>query len=237
MPEFVAPDREDVIAAVIAAHPEINTRDEDSPDGRARILDYAIERLNKEPAPEGAHTSNPWGRKARRRIDPSDPSTGTDLNTDGLTLLLRGGDRFEIIDVISGNTGGSSWHNYGAFAQGENGYWAPGLPVTEDPRPKPGPVPRPQPDPEKPPREVIVYREKPPALDYWQQMALSTAIIAELVGNPSSPYRNRKGTVFNFEAIGQVVSHLIWKVQEEGYPVQAALDNARRRARGEQGDE
>lgn len=236
MPAFVAPDREDVIAAMIAAHPEINTRDEDSPEGRARILDYAIERLNREPAPEGAHTTDPWGRKARRRIDPNDAATGTDLNTDGLTLLLAGGDRFEIIDVIDGGSGKSSWHNYGPFRQGQNGYWAPGLPVSDD-RPKPGPVPRPEPKPDEPAREVIVFRDKPPALDYGQQMALSTAIIGELVSHPASPYRNAKGTAFNFEAIGQVVSHLLWKVQEEGYPASAAIDNARRRARGEQGDE
>lgn len=239
MPEFVAPDRESVIAETIAAHPDINTRDEDSPGGRARILDYAIERLNREHRAnpiEGAFEIDPWGRKARQRIDPSDPTTGINLNTDGLTLLLAGGRKFEIMDVIDGTSGKSSWHNYGAFLQGENGYWAPGIPITND-RPTPGPVPRPQPKPEDPPREVIVFREKPPALDYGQQMALSVDIIRELTSNPVSPYRNRKGTSFNFEAIGQVVSHLVWKVQEEGYPVSAAIDNARRRARGEQGDE
>lgn len=222
---FVAPDAQSIIDDVMRDHPEINTRDEESPEGRARILDYAIARLNKEhredPIP-GAAADDPWGRKARRRLDESDPSTGVNLNTDGLTLLLEDG-RFEIIDVIDGGSGKSSWHNYGAFDQGANGYWAPGKPV-DDERPKPGPVPRPKPDPEQP---APAPKPAPNPLDYGQQLGLAREI-ATVLGNG-----RYKGS---YAGIGEVIGHLLWKVCEEGYPVQAAIDNANRRARGEEAD-
>lgn len=211
-----APVSKRVIEEVMRDHPEIDTFDEEGVNGRARILDYACARLNK------PGQTTPWGRKARRRLIEDDPTTGVNLNTDGLTFLRADG-RFEIIDVINGTDGKASWHNYGPFEQGANGYWAPALTVDE--REKPGPVPRPEPKPNEPSKPV----PSAPRLDYLGQLALAAAIV-EILGKPGSTH------VGNFIAIGQVVGHLVWKVQFEGYPVQHAIDNANRRARGEEGD-
>lgn len=105
---LIAPNRLEVVADVIAAHPEINACDEVA---RGTIVDYAAQRLN---AAEGKTI---WGRKSRN-------SAGTDLNTDGLTFKRPDG-RFEIYDAISGGTCKATWEGYGPFRQGENGYWVP----------------------------------------------------------------------------------------------------------------
>lgn len=209
-----APVSKRVIEEVMRDHPEIDRHDEEGPRGRQRILDYACARLNR------PGQSTPWGRKARERIDADDPSTGINLNTDGLTFLRADG-RFEIIDVISGVDGSATWDHKGVFEQGSNGWWAPALSVDE--RDKPGPVPSPGPRPDPP------MGKTQPRLTYSQQLDLCRAL-ARVLGAPTSRYQGHP------EAIGEVVGHLLWKVQFEGYEVQHAIDNANRRARGEEAD-
>ena len=212
-----APMAISVMRRVISEHPEIDSRDEESPNGRARLLDYACATLNK------PGQNKPWGRKARQRVVEDDETTGINLNTDGLTFLRDDG-RFEIIDAISGVDGTATWDHHGVFEQGENGYWAPALSV-DDTREKPGPVPRPQPKPEEPQKPV----PSQPAHDYRAQLAVCEGI-GDVLGARGSRYQG------NTRAIGQVIGHLLWKVQFEGYAIQAALDNANRRARGEEAE-
>jgi hypothetical protein len=105
-----APQSQATVAAVAAAHPEIDRCDEVT---RGAIVDYAAQRLNVgRPAPV-------WGRKSRN-------AQGTDLNTDALTFKRSDG-RFEIYDVLSGAPPcGAQWDGDGhAFAPGENGFWVP----------------------------------------------------------------------------------------------------------------
>lgn len=54
--------------------------------------------------------------------------------------------------------------------------------------------------------------------------------IGEILGVEGSPY------VGNAAAIAECVGHLVWKVQFEGYGVEAARENARKRAKGEAAD-
>lgn len=118
--ELMAPMKIKVVIDVLREHPEINMLDEDSPTGRARILDYVCDRLG----------GKPWGRKARRE-------DGSHKNTDGLTWLRPDG-KFEIYDVLNGfdpdpndpdMANWASWAGHGPFSPGENGWWAPHEPV------------------------------------------------------------------------------------------------------------
>lgn len=114
--QHLAPNRLAVVADVLRAHPEINACDEDSLDrGRAAIVDWAAQRLNK------AEGRVVWGRKSRGRPT---GDRAENPNTDGLTYLRPDG-RFEIVDAIVGATCKENWENLGPFAPGENGYWAP----------------------------------------------------------------------------------------------------------------
>lgn len=112
-----APNKQLVVQAVIDAHPDINSCDEDSPtQGRALLVDWAAQRLN---AQDGTRR---WGRKSRGKPN---GDTAVNPNTDGLTFLRSDG-LFEIYDVVIGAAPcGSSWEGHGPFKQGENGYWAP----------------------------------------------------------------------------------------------------------------
>lgn len=215
-------NRIDVARRVFAAHPEIDRMDEEA---RGRAVDYLAIELNaleKERRTVGAATADPWGRKARQRRDSEDPASGFNKNTDGLTFLRADG-RFEIIDCISGANGEATWDHAGIFSQGENGYWAPPDPVEPvEERPNPGPVPRPAPVPTPPARPEY-------ALDYGETLAL-TKKIADTLGKKGSRYRD------NYAAIGEVIGHLMIKVEREGYSVEAAIDNASRRARGEEAE-
>lgn len=115
-PLMNAPNRIDVVRAVLEAHPEIDARDEDSLDGgRAVIVDWTAQRLNT------AEGRTVWGRKSRGRPN---GDRAVNPNTDGLTYL-RGDGQFEIYDVISGIDGSATWEGYGPFTPGENGWWAP----------------------------------------------------------------------------------------------------------------
>jgi hypothetical protein len=96
-------------------HPHINPC-EDSEQGRGTLVDWAAQRLNKR---DGVVR---WGRKSRG--EPHD-GVAVNPNTDGLTYLRTDG-RFEIIDAFNGSPPcEATWHNYGSFAPGENGWWAP----------------------------------------------------------------------------------------------------------------
>lgn len=111
-----APDREAVVAAVIASHPTIDACDEASTDtGRALLVDWAAQRLNRD---DGRIR---WGRKSRGAPD---NGIAVNPNTDAITFLRDDG-RFEIYDVINGRTCTASWVGYGPFRQGENGWFAP----------------------------------------------------------------------------------------------------------------
>lgn len=114
--ERQAPNAQGTVAAVIAAHPEIDACDEVR---RGAIVDYAAQRLN-------ARGLVVWGRKSRGRPN---GTVAVNPNTDGLTYLRSDG-RFEIYDAIAGKTPsspacGATWEGYGPFSPGENGYWAP----------------------------------------------------------------------------------------------------------------
>lgn len=111
-----APNHMATVAAVKAAHPEINTCDEDSLDkGRAAIVDWTAQRLNKD---EGRVV---WGRKSRGKVV---NGVADRPNTDGLTYLRSDG-TFEIIDAFNGGDCSPAWESAGYFEQGSNGYWAP----------------------------------------------------------------------------------------------------------------
>jgi hypothetical protein len=107
-----------MVAAVRAAHPEVNPCDESSlTSGRALLVDWAAQRLN---ARDGQVR---WGRKSRGK--PSPDGKADRPNTDALTFLRPDG-LFEIYDVISGGAPcNATWTGYGPFKPGENGYWAP----------------------------------------------------------------------------------------------------------------
>jgi hypothetical protein len=122
---FEAPNQYNLVAAVMAEHPEINTRDEVK---RERILPLILRKLG----------GFPWGRKSRNPV-------GTDLNTDAITYR-RQDNLFEIYDVINGSTGGAAWDAYGPFKDGENGYFV--TQPTSEPQPDPTPVPIPDPVPD-----------------------------------------------------------------------------------------
>jgi hypothetical protein len=144
-----APNEKATVARVMAAHPEIDTKDEAT---RGRILDYVIAELG----------GKPWGRKARNK-------DGSNLNTDVLAYLRADG-RFEMYDVISGSSGGASWSGptKGPTVQGTNGWWAPGVPVptTPDPGDPPDPV-------EPPAVEPLLHQQ---LLVLLQMHALLTSI-------------------------------------------------------------
>jgi hypothetical protein len=112
--QLQAPKAAATVAAVIAAHPEINSCDEVA---RAILVDWAARRLNSHlPAPV-------WGRKSRGK--PTATGVAVNPNTDGLTFLRPDG-QFEIYDVISGSPPcGATWDGFGPFEQGANGWWAP----------------------------------------------------------------------------------------------------------------
>lgn len=129
-----APNHKAFVQRVFDAHPYINMLDEESPSGRALAVNYAAIELNKQGPINGV--VNPWGRKARHRRDASDPSSGINHNTDGLTLLRPDG-CFEIVDAVVGSTGRATWDIHGPFAQGANGFWSPPLPVSGAPSPVP----------------------------------------------------------------------------------------------------
>jgi hypothetical protein len=146
-----APNRKSVIVAVIAAHPEIDTRDENSLDkGRAAITDWTAQRLNRETG------RRVWGRKSRGKPT---GDVAVNPNTDGLTYLRSDG-RFEIIDAINGGDGTAAWENNGAFAAGENGYW---VPPQLGPEPTSGgePAPTPQPPSGLPTLDQWIHGEYP----------------------------------------------------------------------------
>jgi hypothetical protein len=104
-----------MVQLVREQHPHINPC-EDSEQGRGTLVDWAAQRLNKR---DGVTR---WGRKSRG--EPHD-GVAVNPNTDGLTYLRTDG-RFEIIDAFNGSPPcEAAWHNYGSFAPGENGWWAP----------------------------------------------------------------------------------------------------------------
>lgn len=122
--QLTAPNARATVQAVMAAHPEINTCDENQ---RGAIVDYAAQRLNK------AAGAVVWGRKSRT-------AQPTDLNSDGLTFKRADG-QFEIYDAISGVPPcGATWDGFGPFAQGGNGFW---VPPQLGPEPGSGPPPPP----------------------------------------------------------------------------------------------
>lgn len=132
--QLTAPNAKATVAAVIAAHSEIDSCDEIA---RAAIVDYAAQRLNRGAGREV------WGRKSRGK--PTHAGIASNPNTDGLTFLRPDG-KFEIYDVISGAPPcGASWDGFGPFAQGENGWWAPPQlgdePGASTPPPPPPPPP------------------------------------------------------------------------------------------------
>jgi hypothetical protein len=112
-----APNKEGVVKAVMAAHPEIDRCDESSLDkGRALIVDWTAQRLNAEAG------RVVWGRKSRGRVVNGKADRP---NTDGLAFLRSDG-RYEIYDVVSGSRPcNSTWGEHGPIVQGENGWWAP----------------------------------------------------------------------------------------------------------------
>lgn len=115
-----APMAKATVAAVIAAHPEVNSCDEESlTTGRALLVDWTAQRLNT------AQKTTRWGRKSRGKVI---DGRADRPNTDGLTYLRDDG-QFEIYDVVAGDTGagrcGATWDGHGPFAQGANGWWAP----------------------------------------------------------------------------------------------------------------
>ncbi len=99
-----APNKLDVVRAVMAAHPEIDRMAEVV---RGKITDYVVLTLG----------GRPWGRKDRDK----DPNNNNNSD-DALCYLLSDG-RFEIYDIISGGDGSASWDYKGTFADGENGYF------------------------------------------------------------------------------------------------------------------
>lgn len=111
------PNKQAVVQAVMDAHPEIDRCDEDSLDkGRAAIIDWAAQRLNK------AEGRVVWGRKSRGRVVNGKADRP---NTDALTFLRSDG-RFELVDAVSGSAPcNATWGDHGVFAQGANGFWAP----------------------------------------------------------------------------------------------------------------
>ena len=116
--KFLAPNELATVEAVIAAHPEIDTKDEDSLDkGRAVITDWAAQRLNKK------YGKVIWGRKSRGR--PTADGKADRPNTDSLTYLRPDG-LFEIYDIITGGSGKATWGpTEKVWKGGENGYWCP----------------------------------------------------------------------------------------------------------------
>lgn len=82
------------------------------------------------------------------------------------------------------------------------------------------PLPLPVPVPPQPARPRFGYEIHTPLC----------AEIAGILDSEGSPYRG------NGRAIGECVGHLVWKVQFEGYPIEAARENARKRARNEPAD-
>lgn len=89
----------------------------------------------------------------------------------------------------------------------------------------PDPIPQPDPPPLPPPTP----KPAKPAHPYTVQTPLAREI-GKLLDVPGSPYED------NGEGIGEVVGHLLWKVQFEGVSLDAVRENARRRARGEAAD-
>lgn len=114
--QLQAPHERATVAAVKAAHPEVNTCDEVA---RGAIVDWTATRLNTKAG------RVLWGRKATRKPEASGAAP---VNTDALTYLRTDG-KFEVYDVISGSKPacGASWQvptkalsNNGK----ENGWWA-----------------------------------------------------------------------------------------------------------------
>jgi hypothetical protein len=149
-----APNQKATVARVMAAHPEIDLTNEAT---RGRILDFIAAELG----------GKPWGRKARNK-------DGSNLNTDVLAFLRADG-RFEMYDVISGGSGGATWigPKKGPTKQGDNGWWAPALPVPADVEPDPDPIDPPPPPPPPPSSAATVDLQK-------QQLTLLFEIIAQL---------------------------------------------------------
>jgi hypothetical protein len=131
VPELQAPNMLKVIRAVFAAHPEIDTKNEET---RGPILDHVCVGLN------GPGRDKPWGRKAREK-------DGGNKNTDAI-VYLRADGLVEIYDIIDGNTGEAMWGapKNGPRKDGTNGWWAAAEAVV-------GPPTQPPPTPEPPPNE------------------------------------------------------------------------------------
>jgi len=122
----IAPNRLDVVHAVIAAHPEIN-RLSDGPfaPNRGGITQLVAQQLGF-----------PFGRKSRDQSQ-------TNLSDDALCYRLQD-NRFEIYDILSGGDGSGQWNYVGTFADGENGFFV-SVSAAPQPDPKPGPVTPPPP--------------------------------------------------------------------------------------------
>ena len=204
-PVMQAPNKLEVVKAVIRAHPEIDVTNEDK---RAALLDYICDELN----PLGSH--KPWGRKSRNK-------QGTDLNTDGLTYL-RTDDKFEIYDVFAGSDPNEdnpdigkygTWVAYGPFAQGENGYWWPANPI-HNPFPKDPKVP------DKPTEPKVAL----PKHNYGQM-----EVFADLVRDAY-----RSGTLGRTQDDVPLMTalHLFWRYQFENFTVEQLIQEATDRGNG-----
>lgn len=143
------------VIAQLLRHPEVDLHGED--DERGKIVDAVAIDLN------GGTVEGPWGRKARR-------GDGSHKNGDGLTYRRADG-RFEIVDILLGpdeplsNRGDyAAWQPKGDFAPGENGWWAPPLPVAPPP-------------PALPPMEAL--------RDYFYDL------IVHRIGEPADDYQSR----------------------------------------------
>lgn len=126
----IAPNKIDVVRAVMLQHPEIDRRAEGpfAPQ-RGGITQLVVQALG----------GYPWGRKSRDR-------SATNLSDDALCYRLPDGS-FEIYDTISGADGSATWDYAGTFRDGENGYFST-VPVAPQPTPQPpAPTPQPQPQP------------------------------------------------------------------------------------------
>lgn len=108
--QLQAPNERATVAAVKAAHPEVDTCDEVA---RGAIVDWSAQRLNTR---DGVVR---WGRKGKT-------AAGTVSNTDALTFKRTDG-KFEIYDVLSGGAPcNASWQvPTRALNPGENGFWVP----------------------------------------------------------------------------------------------------------------
>jgi hypothetical protein len=155
--QLQAPNERATVAAVKAAHPEVNTCDEVA---RGQVVDWTAQRLNTR---DGQVR---WGRKGKT-------ATGSVSNTDALTFKRTDG-LFEIYDVISGGAPcNASWQApTRALKPGENGFW---VPPQLGPEPGTGTNVPPPPPPPPPPASEAATAEL-----QRQQLALLLQIVQQL---------------------------------------------------------